>query len=639
MHSMNKIHRNFASAYCAALAFIACNLVLPATSPSFAQEVGHRHGGLLSHSEPLPEPGPEESLAESRPLSGPSQTGWTLIDFFSGGGAYMPRIHCIVRSDGTTDWPWITILIALSAGIVISYVRIFVFWMQAYFSEQERDRNKKLFDLAIIFLLCAFCGYGFSIVMFFWPGYRLLAIFLVALNLASWRFCRNLNPFRAAFSANRLERERGETLLKRAEGLEELVAIRTRELVSAREQSEAANLSKSAFLANMSHEIRTPMTAILGYVDLLDEPGEISSSKELSASAIQTIRTNAKHLLTVINDILDMSKIDAGRMTVERINVSPLHILEQVASLMNPIAKGKGIEFATHCDTPIPNLIQTDPTRLRQILINLVGNAIKFTEVGRVDIHVSLDKKLNQLTFRVVDTGIGMTEQQTELVRKFQPFTQADGSMSRQFGGTGLGLRISDVFANLLGGSIEVQSELGVGSSFILRIATGDLSSMEMIQPEGIDKQNRIKPIEASGQIALPEHQQPLLGLKILFAEDGPDNQRLISYHLTKAGADVTIAENGRIAVEKVESKELNFDLVLMDMQMPELDGYGATRRLRQLHYTRPIIALTANAMGGDRKKCLDAGCDDYVTKPIDRKLLIDMVKQHAPKPADDSVT
>ncbi len=627
---------------CIIFAVIASNLVLPAAPVGQELSTEHLHANLHDHgskgvvaalSDPNAKSLPSGSLTDTKPFSGPSETGWSFLDFFTGGGAYMPRTHCIVREDGTTDWPWATTLIILSAGVVISYVRIFVFWMRAYFSEQKRDRNGKLFDLAVIFLMCSFCGYGFSIVMFFWPGYRLLAIFMVALNFASWRFCHNLKPFRDAFSATRLDRERGEALLLRAEELEELVATRTSELVAARELSEAANLSKSAFLANMSHEIRTPMTAILGYVDLLDEPGDVSSSKEITENAIQTIRSNAKHLLTVINDILDVSKIEAGAMSVERIDVSPLQIAEQVASLMNPLAKGKGIAFATHCDTPVPKLIKSDPTRLRQILLNLVGNAIKFTEVGRVDIHLSFNKELDQLTFRIVDTGIGMSATQTDLIRKFQPFSQADASMSRQFGGTGLGLRISDAFARLLGGKIEVESEVGVGSKFSLIIDPGDLAGVEMIQPDMISKREYVDATESTNASALPKHQHPLLGLRILFAEDGPDNQRLISYHLTKAGAVVTVAENGRVAVEMVKSNEQNFDLILMDMQMPELDGYGATRRLRKLNYTRPIIALTAHAMAGDRRKSLDAGCDDYLTKPIDRKALIEIVSQYAYSP------
>jgi PAS domain S-box-containing protein len=402
------------------------------------------------------------------------------------------------------------------------------------------------------------------------------------------------------------------------------------ELKAAKEQAEASSRSKSEFLANMSHEIRTPMTAILGFADLLDTDGNLTNDPALATNAIQTIRSNANHLLTIINDILDMSKIEAGRMTLEHIDMSPAQIVEEVASLMQPRAIGKGIVVQLCYDTHLPVMIKSDPTRLRQILLNLVGNAIKFTESGGVCVHTSLNRDAKQMQFRVVDSGIGMTSQQCETISKFEAFSQADGSMTRQFGGTGLGLRISNALAEMLGGKIVVESEKDKGSTFTVTISTGDLEGISFIEPEKIPllkNANGGKPHTIDG--TSPANQQPLLGLRVLLAEDGPDNQRLISYHLKKAGAEVTIAENGRIAAELVEKAPLQFDVVLMDMQMPELDGYGATKRLRAGGYRRPIVALTAHAMEGDQRKCLDAGCDDYATKPINRQLLIEVTERY----------
>ncbi len=358
---------------------------------------------------------------------GPSSMGMPYLDFFTGNGYYMPRTHCLVLQDGSTDWPWVIALIVLSASVVALYLRIFVFWINAYFEQEKRDQNQKLLELACVFLLCAICGYGLSLVMFVWPAYRLLAIFLVLLNFASIKFCMNLGQFRKVFYASRLKRENQESLRMRTIALE------------AQRLADVANSSKSEFLANMSHEIRTPMTAILGFTDLLES--DFSKDASQTANAIQTIRSNANHLLTIINDILDMSKIEAGKMTVEEIDASPDQIVEEVASLMRPRALGKGIDLRSNYETRLPIRIKTDPTRLRQILINLIGNAIKFTEVGNVTIETSFQEDSGLMRFRIVDTGIGMSSKQLDVIRRFDAFAQADGSTTRQFGGTGLGLR------------------------------------------------------------------------------------------------------------------------------------------------------------------------------------------------------
>jgi PAS domain S-box-containing protein len=390
--------------------------------------------------------------------------------------------------------------------------------------------------------------------------------------------------------------------------------------------AKAANQAKSEFLANMSHEIRTPMTAILGYTDLLDS--DAAESREMQREAVQTIRSNAQHLLTIINDILDMSKIEAGRMSVERIAMNPAQIVEEVVSLVRPRASGKGIGVNVAYDTPIPERIESDATRLRQILLNLTGNAIKFTEVGSVTIHAACDPEGERMEFSVVDTGIGMSPEQCEAIARFEAFSQADTSTARRFGGTGLGLRISNSLARLLGGWIDVKSQEGSGSTFTLSIATGSLEGVPMLGSDQI--LSMPGPARTQEQEPRRTTERLLEGARILLAEDGPDNQRLISYLLKKAGADVQLADNGRIAAEAIEgaTPETLPELVLMDMQMPELDGYGAMRRLRRQGCTIPIVALTAHAMDGDRQKCLDAGADDYLTKPVDKNELIEVCRR-----------
>jgi PAS domain S-box-containing protein len=396
------------------------------------------------------------------------------------------------------------------------------------------------------------------------------------------------------------------------------------ELRRAKEAAEAVNESKSAFLANVSHEIRTPMTAILGYTDLLTDP-DLSASER--ADYLTTIRRNGDHLLAIVNDVLDLSKIEAGKMTVERIASSPPVLVAEVATMMHPRAIHKGLTLDVAYRRPIPETIQADPTRLRQILINLIGNAIKFTETGGVRLEISMEAASPparpQLRFDVIDTGLGLTAEQQEAL--FLPFTQADSSTTRRFGGTGLGLTISKRLAQMLGGDITVSSVPDKGSMFTLRVDTGPLEGVAMLDD----------PAEAVRQAAavVPSREEHIrLSGRVLLAEDGPDNQRLIAFYLRKAGADVTIAEDGLAAREKAlqaGDAGVPFDVILMDMQMPKLDGYSATARLRAVGYRGPVVALTANAMEQDREKCLRAGCDDFISKPVSRHMLLETVRKH----------
>ena len=395
------------------------------------------------------------------------------------------------------------------------------------------------------------------------------------------------------------------------------------ELVGSRERALAADRSKSEFLANMSHEIRTPMTAILGFAEIL--LGNLAREENIDAA--HTIKRNGESLIGLINDILDLSKIESGKYNVESIECSAHQIVADVTSLMRVRATSKKLPLNVHFNGAIPETIRTDPTRLRQILINIVGNAIKFTETGSVQIVTRLLNEFGEeprMQFDVIDTGVGIPEDKIESI--FDPFLQADNSTTRHFGGTGLGLSISRRLVELLGGEFSVSSTVGRGSTFSITIPTGPLNDVQLVQ-------NAVEAAVATVYEKLPEDAKPLANCRILFAEDGPDNQRLISFILRKAGAEVTLAENGQIGLELATAAKADgrpFDVILMDMQMPVLDGYSATRQLREDGYMLPIIALTAHAMSSDRQKCLEAGCDDYTTKPVDRKKLIELVAGYA---------
>lgn len=389
-------------------------------------------------------------------------------------------------------------------------------------------------------------------------------------------------------------------------------------------RAQDANHAKSEFLANMSHEIRTPMTAILGYAEELLEPIQ---SPQQRLSSLHIIRRNGEHLLTVLNDILDLSKIEAGKMVLETLPTSPLQIISEVASLMRLRAAAKHLHFQIHFLSPIPQTISTDPTRLRQILLNLLGNAIKFTSSGTITLTAQLlPSQLNpRLQFQVIDTGIGMAPEQ--LATLFQPFSQADNSTTRRFGGSGLGLVISRHIASLLAGEISVASAPSQGSTFTLLIPTGPLANIPLLQ----DCSESVAPhTPATNAPAV------LLHGRILLAEDGHDNQQLLSAYLRRAGATVALADNGRIACDlalQAVAAGQPFDLILMDMQMPLLDGYSAAAALRAQGIATPIIALTAHAMPEDRLKCLRAGCSDYLAKPVTRHLLLSTVARHLPAP------
>ncbi len=389
------------------------------------------------------------------------------------------------------------------------------------------------------------------------------------------------------------------------------------ELAKAKEDAEAANRSKSEFLANMSHEIRTPMSAILGFANMVVNKEQ---DKTARIECAQIIRRNALHLLELINEILDLSKIEAMQMKVESISSDLTVMLSEIISLMRPRAVEKGLGFDVVFDGNIPRMIRTDPMRLRQILVNLLGNAMKFTHTGKITLRVCDEGSGTAgivLRVDVSDTGIGMSSEQ--LGRLFRPFTQADESITRKFGGTGLGLTISARLAKLLGGDITVTTALGVGSTFTLKIDGGPSSGVEVIA----NLTESMLPRSVGGEVMTNLN----IRGRVLVVDDGHDNQRLLRMLLTDAGADVTSAENGKIALDMADLQ--SYDLILMDMQMPVMDGYAATTELRRWGLTVPIIALTANAMLEDRERCMKCGCSYYLSKPVKEEVLLKAVRQY----------
>jgi signal transduction histidine kinase/DNA-binding NarL/FixJ family response regulator len=375
-----------------------------------------------------------------------------------------------------------------------------------------------------------------------------------------------------------------------------------------------ANKAKSTFLANMSHEIRTPLTAIIGYAEVSLDGDQTLQER---STALKTIVRSGNHLLNIINDILDFSKIEANQLDVEFISVDLFQLIFDVESLMRPQAENKGLEFNLVYEFPLPTKFGTDPVRLKQILLNLCSNAIKFTEQGSISIILSCDSANQIMRYSVKDTGIGMTGEQVN--KLFKPFQQADTSITRRFGGTGLGLSLSQRLAEKLGGAIDVESEPGRGTRFILRIDTGSLHNSQFVH-----SLKQIGPVTEPD--TLSGNELTLSG-NVLLAEDNQTNKQLLSMLLRKMGATVSTAENGKDAVEMAQLN--NYDLIYMDMQMPVLSGVDAVKILRSNNYDQPIVALTANATNEDKMKCINAGCNDFMSKPISRGKLCGMTSRY----------
>ena len=390
------------------------------------------------------------------------------------------------------------------------------------------------------------------------------------------------------------------------------------QLERAKIEAEAANRAKSGFLTNMSHEIRTPMTAILGFAEILADPSLDERSRR---THVATIQRNGQHLLAIINDVLDLSKIEAGRMSVECIDTDVAALVSDSVDLLRPRAAERGISLDVEYLGPIVESVKTDPTRLRQILFNIVGNAIKFTEHGGVQVRLRTDRRGDRGVVRldVIDSGIGIDDSQ--IASLFEPFSQLDSSTTREYGGTGLGLTISRRLARLMGGEISVHSSAGQGAMFSVVITVA--------MDEGTPA--RLRPTAPERALTKQDVSAPMLSGRILLAEDGPDNQRLISFLLRRAGADVDIASDGEQAVAMATAAAENaraYDLILMDIQMPKLDGRDATRQLRARGVSTPIIALTAHAMDTHKQEAVAIGCDDFQVKPIDRHALLEACRR-----------
>jgi signal transduction histidine kinase/CheY-like chemotaxis protein len=383
------------------------------------------------------------------------------------------------------------------------------------------------------------------------------------------------------------------------------------ELARVGELARAASLAKSAFLANTSHEIRTPLTAIAGYADLLLEDLDRPVARSERLEMVETIRRNAEHLRRVLGDVLDLSRIEAGRVELELGELDAAQILADATQLMNVQAEHKGLSLELELAPDLPSRMLGDATRLRQVLVNLLGNAIRFTERGGVRVSAARDGA-ERLAIEVSDTGPGLSAEQ--IARIFEPFVQGDSSTTRTHGGTGLGLTISAALVELMGGTLDVRSTPGRGSTFRVALPIAN-------PPAGSSPAARAQPACAPA---------PPPGLRVLVAEDGPDNQRLIRTFLERLGCRVEIAGDGEAALARLLAGDKAFDAVLLDMQMPVMDGYATARELRRRGIELPIIALTANALAEERVRCLAAGCSDYLSKPIDRAALAACLARHA---------
>ncbi|MEK7357495.1 MAG: response regulator, partial [Bdellovibrionota bacterium] len=423
----------------------------------------------------------------------------------------------------------------------------------------------------------------------------------------------------------------GETSSRVIATLQDITELKfaERELAEAKLRAEEASRAKTAFLANMSHEIRTPLGAMLGFAQLMADEPQATLEQH---GHLRTILRNGDQLNRVINDILDISKVEANKIDIEKVRFELNELIGDVIGLLSLKADEKGLQLQVHAVGPLPTTIDTDPVRFKQILLNIIGNAIKFTAKGKIEVAFSLRSNggRTRLEVRISDTGVGIAPDKVD--KLFQPFTQADSATTRNFGGTGLGLYLSKLLAHALGGDLALESTReGAGSVFTISIDPGVVETREIFRSG-----------RPADQIVRPDFRKPsadmLEGISVLVVDDSPDNLQIACRFLQAGGADVDFVDCAEKALERLESK--SFDVVLMDIQMPGLDGYQAVGKLRsEMAYTKPVLALTAHAMRGERERCLAAGFDGYLVKPIDRTALLSAVREHATRTTSQRIS
>lgn len=478
--------------------------------------------------------------------------------------------------------------------IVLSFSVIVAFWL---YTEQTAEMRFAVFFMSLIIIV--------SVVVFVDQMQKRTHLNHLRLQQLIYQQTSELE----------LAKTEARTALSQAEQINRQFEISVAHVNLLAKQAMEVGQNKNEFLANMSHEIRTPMNAIIGFSEMLAEENLTEQQKK----QVDIIRDSSKQLLQLINDIVDFSRIEVGKFDIKIADCGIENILTSIELLMRPAAAEKKLRFEIIHNEPLPHFIRTDSTRLKQCLINLIGNAIKFTDRGYVHVRVLGENNNDKpfIRFNIEDTGIGISSELLSHI--FEPFSHSNGGIVRR-GGNGLGLVITKHLVELLGGSVSVSSTVGKGSVFTLVIPTGT-PSVQTEQGTG-----RAKTADKSQQSSAPVDNIRLCG-RALIAEDCPTNQMVIELLLKKAGLETVIVENGQQAVQKALAEK--FDVILMDIQMPVMNGYEATKQLRQQGVKTPIIAQTACAMKGDDEKCFAAGCNDYIPKPIDRKKLIEVLVKY----------